>query len=160
MTTIAGKQSGQMMFLVVCISLLGAAGCSRYREDKWSRQWPLRHPVGGLVTLKGNPVSSAVVTFVVRLPESEGRVFTAVGMTDTAGRFTLTTFRPSDGAVAGAHTVTIEKSAFKDGAVVHELPRKYARQDTSGLTAEVTAKGQNEFIFNLDDVGSPSKATR
>jgi hypothetical protein len=107
--------------------------------------------------LKGEPVSGAVVTFVVRLPEGEGREFTAVGMTDGTGHFGLTTFRPGDGAVAGAHAIMIEKTTFKDGAFRNALPQKYARRGTSGLTADVTEKGPNEFVFTLDDSGPGPK---
>jgi hypothetical protein len=32
------------------------------------------------------------------------------------------------------------------------LPKKYRSHDTSGLTAEVVAKGPNEFAFALDDL--------
>jgi hypothetical protein len=78
--------------------------------------------------------------------------FSAVGITDSAGRFVLKTFRPNDGAVAGTHIVMIEKSSYDDktGRVTAHLPRRYARQETSGLTAEVTEKGPNDFTFRLE----------
>lgn len=140
--------------------LLAGSGCSRYREDKWSRQWPPRYAAGGHVERNGAPVRDAVVTFFVWLPDRTPGEYTAVGMTDADGKFSLTTFRPGDGAVAGGHAVTVEKTSVKDGAFSNELPRKYSLRDTSGLTAEVTAKGPNEFVFKLDDSGQVPKAGR
>jgi serine/threonine-protein phosphatase CPPED1 len=129
-----------------------AAGCSRYHEDEWSRKWPPRHPAQGFVELDGSPLEGATVTFFTERADRGNEPFSAVGITDSAGRFVLKTFRPNDGAVAGTHIVMIEKSSFDDktGRVVTALPRRYARQETSGLTAEVTEKGANDFTFQLE----------
>jgi hypothetical protein len=125
------------------------AGCSKYREDEWSRQWPPRFPTSGVVTLDGAPVVEAIVTFSITLPDRDNKAFTAVGMTDPQGRFALRTFRPGDGAVEGSHAVTISKSTMDKGAVVNEIPARYARFETSGLTADVTKKTANELRFEL-----------
>lgn len=125
------------------------AGCSRYREDEWSRQWPPRFPTSGVVTLDGAPVVEAIVTFSITRPDRDNKAFTAVGMTDPQGRFVLRTFRPGDGAVEGTHAVTISKSSMDKGTLVNEIPARYARFETSGLTADVTAKSPNELRFEL-----------
>lgn len=125
------------------------AGCSKYREDEWSRQWPPRFPTGGVVTLDGAPVGEAVVTFSITRPDRDNKAFTAVGMTDPQGRFALRTFRPGDGAVEGTHAVTISKSSMEKGSLVHAIPSRYARFETSGLTADVTKKTANELRFEL-----------
>ena len=125
------------------------AGCSKYREDEWSRQWPPRFPTSGVVTLDGAPVAEAVVTFSITRPDRDNKAFTAVGMTDQQGRFTLRTFRPGDGAVEGSHAVTISKSSMDKGTLVDEIPARYARFKTSGLTADVTKKTANELRFEL-----------
>lgn len=132
-------------FLAMCL----LAGCSRYREDEWSRQWPARFPTGGQVTLDGAPVEEAVVTFSITRPDRDNKAFTAVGMTDAQGRFVLRTFRPADGAVEGKHAVTISKSSMENGKLEHTIPAKYARFETSGLEADVTQKSTNEFRFDL-----------
>jgi hypothetical protein len=122
-----------------------------------------------------------VVTFLSRM-ESGGEL-SAVGLTDADGRFELKTYRPGDGAIAGSHRVAIEKRSLGGGEpdsgkpfasqqeyearrgtgapkLVSEVPGSYGSFDTSGLTAEVSEKGPNEFVFKLDDAGSPTKAGR
>ena len=64
-----------------------------------------------------------------------------------------------------SHTVKIEKLSYTEKPVkgpvpdgfptetrveVSHLPEKYRSPQTSGLTAEVTAKGPNEFTFVLE----------
>lgn len=155
--------------VVVLFLLLGLlAGCSRYHEDAWSRQWPKRVPAGGVVTYQGAPVEGALVVFV---SERNGRVYDAVGSTDAKGRFFLRTFRPRDGAVPGSHRVKIEKVTYSERPddvprdalftpqETSHLPKKYRSPETSGLTVEVTEKGRNEFVFDLDDA-APSVASR
>lgn len=142
--------------LVVLVGL--CTGCSRYVEDKWSRDWPKRFPTSGMVQLDGAPVEGATVVFFTVREDKDNKPYNAVGLTDSAGRFSLKTFRPGDGAVAGIHTVMIEKTSggLKTSPeeattkVVSHLPSRYARQETSGLTAEVTEQGPNDFTFRLE----------
>lgn len=55
--------------------------------------------------MEGQPLHNATVTF----NPVAGRVLRpAVGMTDSAGRFSLTTFQSNDGALRGKYKVTIE----------------------------------------------------
>jgi len=146
------------------------AGCSRYHEDKWSRARPRTVPAGGVVEYQGKPVEGAIVTFIAKL-EERNREYDARGYTDAKGRFRLKTFRPDDGAVVGTHRVRIEKSTAEPLTgpggglssaikIAQHLPQRYGSFDTSGLTAEVTEKGPNEFAFKLDDSGPPAKAAR
>jgi hypothetical protein len=97
----------------------------------------------------------------------------ASGVTDAEGKFRLSTFGNHDGAMPGTHAVAIVKSqptvtgegmtpddmsgdygrammqAAKAAKVKTDLPEKYANAGTSGLTAEVTKSGPNEFTFDL-----------
>ena len=175
------RRCSRLAWLLFCCG--GAcvfAGCSRYVEDKWSRARPLTYPVRGTVQYDGRSVSGAVVTFMGR--STSGADLAAVGLTDANGRFELKTYRPGDGAILGSHRVTIEKRSLggsepdtgkpfasqqeyeaQRGAaagspkIVRELPAKYGSFETSGLTAEVTEKGPNEFVFRLDDSGPERK---
>lgn len=141
------------------VVLVGSStGCSRYVEDKWSRDWPKRFPTSGIVELDGTPVEGATVIFFTVREDKGNKPYNAVGLTDSTGRFSLKTFRPGDGAVAGLHTVMIEKTSGglktsreeATSKVVSHLPSRYARQETSGLTAEVTEQGPNDFTFRLE----------
>lgn len=139
--------------------LLSLAACSRYRDDAASRAWPTRYPVQGTVTLDGRPIDGATVVFVAN-PDND-RSYTATGITDSTGHFRLQTFRPNDGAVTGRHDVQIVKLSVPEipaDLQAHEhlkpaseslLPGKYRSTKTSGLTAEVTKAGPNEFVFEL-----------
>ena len=64
-------------------------------------------PLGikGKVTRDGQPVAGATVDFV---PEDAGRP--AVGTTDKDGKFSLSTYKPGDGALRGEYRVVIKKT--------------------------------------------------
>jgi hypothetical protein len=61
-------------------------------------------PVAGVLTLDGQPVKGATVTF---LPEASGGR-PAHGLTLADGSFQLSTFRPNDGALPGNYKVTAQ----------------------------------------------------
>ena len=179
-----GMVDGRLRVALLLVALgivLQSVGCSRYVEDKWSRARPATHRASGTVEYLGQPMSRAVVTFVAR-DEARGKEFTAVGFTDDGGRFELKTFRPGDGAIEGSHRVTIEKRSLGGGEalsektptsreeydaqkaaqagppkLVSELPARFGDAKKSGLTAEVTKKGPNRFVFRLDDSGPETK---
>ncbi len=146
--------------LVVCLfSLAGLIGCGSETEiDTVS--------VTGKVTLDGEPVEGAIVTFVPDFPK--GRP--AVGRTDRRGAYTLMTVEPGDGALPGGYGIMVRKpsgsagqttdanqeEASRGGAdmsrrseVTYELPAKYATPGKSGLKAKVTADGGNNFPLKL-----------
>jgi hypothetical protein len=131
---------------------------------------PQTVPVSGVVTYQGQPVAGAQVSFL-----AEGAARAGYGTTDDAGKFQLSTYGANDGAVLGSHTVTIVKptetvtgagmspddpdagyaaamaqAAQGGSAVKGVLPDKYANPNTSGLTADVTQAGPNEFTFALE----------
>lgn len=156
---------------IACLVVMGVftAGCSRYHEDKWSRARPRTVRAAGVVEYQGKPVEGAIVTFIARR-EDRNREYDARGYTDAKGRFRLKTFREDDGAVVGTHRVRIEKDAMdatstsSNGGpaasamkLIRHLPKRYGSFETSGLTADVTEKGPNEFVFTLDDSGPGPK---
>lgn len=153
-----------------------AGGCSRPSE--WKSMRPPTHAAGGVVTYRGQPVVDGLVVFLTN-PSYEkwkyGEV-AAIGVTDADGRFRLRTFQPGDGAVAGRHTVLVQKTtqATPDGkpvtaadlepsadgtragidpgrlVEVHHLPERYRLRDQTPFTADVEARGPNDFRFALD----------
>ncbi len=136
----------------VAIGMVG--GC------KPARKGPATVPVTGVVTLAGTAVAGATVAFQ---PGEGGR--SAAGITDSSGRYELSTYARNDGAIPGEYSVVIVKfdatptgspGTAKDykpptGEIPppkNELPAKYADAKTSGLKATVNA-GQNSIDFPL-----------
>jgi hypothetical protein len=132
--------------------------------------------VTGVVTLDGQPVDGATVSFS---PKSEGAV-AAAGITDASGRFSLST-TSGEGAAPGSYAVVITKAGSGTGKAWEDprsrggnlspedekaviagatgqpgqpedggrIPKKYTSADTSGFTAEVKAGEKNEFTFDM-----------
>jgi hypothetical protein len=162
----------RVLVILILAFLTMAGGCSRYREDEWSKQWPRRVPAGGIVEFEGKPVEDATVVFVTLSADGK-KEYAALGQTNAEGKFRLTTFRPKDGAIPGKHLVGIEKNAAvvtkpvkgmspedQPKVVKNVLPEKYRVYSKSGLEAEVTEKGPNEFVFRLDNSSPAPKAGR
>ncbi len=155
-------------FLLFTCSITLCLGCSNGTEGRK----PV-YPVTGKVTLAGGaPIPGASVSFA----PLDGQPV-AVGKTDDNGVFKLTTYDWQDGAAAGKFNVLISKNvstsasatpedthnAMKAGgsAAGHSAKKKgegsegslvnekYGKSG-SGLSAEVTASGPNEFNFPLD----------
>jgi len=117
----------------------------------------------GSVTLEGKPLPSVIVTFI---PKKNGSG--ASGTADQQGKFTLSTFSPSDGVLAGDYSVTIIPKdpppmggdsdpgigtgggSPKPGRYTPRFPSRYGMPEESGLKATVEAKGKNVFIFDLN----------
>ena len=118
-------------------------------------------PVKGIVRLDGQPLKSASVQFV---PDDAGR--DAMAMTDSEGRFVLSTFEPRDGALPGNYKVVIvplasaqepPKAMSPDEAMAAEnarakakpahlgFPEKYTRPDQTPLRQTVPAAGDVEI---------------
>lgn len=111
-----------------------------------------RPPLGavrGTVTLDGQPLADAQVTFA---PES-GRP--SIGRTDSAGRYELTYVMATKGAKVGRHRVFVDwapvDADVEDGrqkaSARPTIPARYGRQ--SELTADVRG-GANTFDFALE----------
>lgn len=129
-------------------------------------------PVTGTVTMSGAPLEGASVTFFPKSPEGKA----AAGITDSEGKFQLTTADPGDGAMPGSYTVGIRKTenavelpenptdptpeqaaahneairrAMESGGPKELLPVKYRDGATSGFTADVTEGGENNFTYDV-----------
>ncbi|MEX2174225.1 MAG: carboxypeptidase-like regulatory domain-containing protein [Pirellulaceae bacterium] len=131
--------------------------------------------VTGTVTHKGAPLAGAVVSFVPVGGVTEEKR-SAVGVTDAAGKYSLTTQAKDDGAVPGEYQVSITRyegpppvagggeEAGPDGEMPASyggeapetppaqnlLPAKYASPDTSGLTATVAGGEPAPHDFDLE----------
>ena len=137
---------------VVAVTIVAVSGCSGVKI-------PPLGQVGGIVTLDGQPLTKGQVQF---LPDSskgtKGRM--AVGIIGTDGRFSLTAFKPGDGALVGFHKVVIiceeDIPTFDPNSKValqppkSLIPIRYTDANTSGLTAEVKSAAKNDFTFALE----------
>lgn len=110
-------------------------------------------PVKGVVTLKGQPLPDAVVSFY----PTQGRP--ANGQTNAQGEFSLSTFQSSDGALPGNYTVGITEPVEMPPEGDYSIPEpkpprfavKYTDPKQSGFTAEVKAGAENNFEFDLTE---------
>jgi hypothetical protein len=126
--------------------------------------------VEGVVTLDGDPVPGATVTFT---PVKEGEGVPATGTTDDSGRYTLTTVgggvagKAGAGTVAGEYHVGVVKTTSPPGPedendpnyekqpdegqqpkITHVVPQKYNNPRKSGLKATVQT-GKNDIPIEL-----------
>jgi hypothetical protein len=110
--------------------------------------------VSGKVYYRGSPAVGAEVVFHPLDTTAKKNRDSARGRVEADGSFRLTTYRAFDGAAPGDHRISITwhpLSANGNGRGVNRLPERYARPETSQLTATVEAGGRNEFIFELTD---------
>jgi len=105
--------------------------------------------VSGRVTLAGQPLADALVTFA---PVQGGSG--SMGRTDSDGKYVLAYVRNVNGAEAGEHNVTI--STFQEGNtdtspptpdIPEKVPLKYR---TAGELKATVKKGSNTIDFALD----------
>jgi hypothetical protein len=134
-------------------------------------------PAGGTVTLDGQPLADADVTFHP-VGEGEGRR-SASGKTDAQGKFKVGTYvdagKLQDGAVPGEYAVTVNKVAGSTASMGPEammkamsnktgapkksedseltpdsaIPEKYTSPKSSGLKAVVKEGDANDFPLEV-----------
>jgi hypothetical protein len=107
-------------------------------------------PVTGTVMLNGQPAANADVLFT----PTKGRL--ASGSTDAAGRFTLSTNKPNDGAVPGDHKVTVveyyppgKPPPMTATGAPSRFPAIYADVSQTPLKAKVERGKPNDFTFDI-----------
>lgn len=146
--------------LLALTAMAALLGCSRGDAHKLGTV-----KAGGTVTLGGQAVAGATVTFS---PTSGGRAASA--LTDGQGRFILNTTNTIQGVMPGNYAVGIAKETVQGAMtpeesqayyeknkqpppppkVTNELPEKYKDPSASGLKAEVKAGADNDFKFDLN----------
>lgn len=125
-----------LLILAVCML---PAGCGP-KEAK-------RVPVSGQVVIDGKPLTHGIVRFV---PEGSRA---SMGTLDEQGRFTLTCFDGSKGAVLATHGVEVAAAeSLSETAVRWHAPKKYANLQSSGLTVEIT-EPTDDLVIELSWAG-------
>jgi hypothetical protein len=138
----------RLVSFVILINLI-ISGCSSDDRDL--------APVSGTVLFNGKPLPNAGIIFT----PDEDNTRVGIGSTDKDGKYRLTSFQINDGAKIGKHSVTIRAYEIPDGPpkAADDItnvrgkmltPFKYAKPETSGLTAEVARKN-NVIDFQISE---------
>lgn len=138
------RDSHGLSRVLAALTLAGLCGCEGRPENIGA--------VTGTVTLDGQPLADARVTFTPR-----GGQTNSLGTTDANGRYSLVYSRHHQGAEIGEHSVSISTFVpanpdFEPPAVrvPERIPSMYNHQST--LTAKVES-GSNTIHFNLSSNG-------
>jgi hypothetical protein len=130
----------------MCLLLTGlcavAAGCSKIPAGVV--------PVSGRVTLDGQPLAGAVVTFQPIRPD-DPRACGSTGRTDAEGRYVLKLIDPTTpGALVGRHVVTITTATVADDDAARPTGERVPRPWRDGSkTYEVPQAGTDAADFEL-----------
>jgi hypothetical protein len=157
MYALFSHQRAVIGFCILACAVCFASGCS-------GRPKNVSKKVSGTVTVGGQPLPNAVVTFT----PADGSP--SIGRTDAEGKYNLVWSqqrgRAIEGAQIGEHTVTIRTFQFGDPTakppkpeIPEKVPLKY-RQEGGFPKATVTA-GANTIDFQLEagpvDAPAPAK---
>jgi hypothetical protein len=144
-------------FLVVCLAALGCEGKGP-GGDVLSTV-----PASGTVTFEGTPLESYSVTFQPAVTSGEAHR-PATGQTDAAGKFTLGTNAPGDGAPPGKYkvgvafnpTTTLDSASASPAEIAASMPKekvklplKFRDPQKSGVELEIPAGGSSELKIEL-----------
>jgi hypothetical protein len=127
--------------LVVACVVLAVSGCGGDGKVR----------VNGTVTLDGQPLEGAIVTF---LPVEKGQGQIAHGTTDKDGAFDLTTSRPNDGAFPGEYKVTV---VYAEGAA--PPPSGNVKDAFAGLKKAQGQKLKAPKFSIPGEYGDPARTT-
>lgn len=167
MTPLSGRLKALAAAAVVLAVVVAARSSFR------SSPYPRTVPVVGSVRYQGRPVADADVAFI-----TQGCPRYGIAVTDADGRFCVGTFEPDDGALPGAHKVTVVKmrglpppppfeiaitpeqqKIYEASVAAHAaaarkghsaIPGRYGREDTTPLEVTVGPEG-GTFDLELTD---------
>ena len=133
------KSTGWLWLACACAL---AAGCSD--------GLPTRVPVGGTVFVDGAPLTHGSIMFVGEAGRPAG------GSIDSEGHFSLTCYKPGDGAMPGHYRVKITAvESIDDRSNRWLAPKKYSDEKTSGIEVDVTEPVDDLKIELTWDGGKP-----
>ena len=106
--------------LPLALLAAGMIGCA-------GESGPPTYKVSGVVTLDGQPVEGAVISFL----DEKGGPYNAVATSGADGKYELTTFEKGDGAVEGKYNIMVTKYGKEDEVSPNKTPA-----DAGGATVE------------------------
>jgi len=110
--------------------------------------------VSGVVLVDGSPYPGGKVIFAPVGKDESGKAGRpAIGVPDTGGRFTLSTYKPGDGALVGEHVVTFFRAA-DDKATRPDMAKLDFKRVSlpSGWVRVEPGDNQVELAFTLDEL--------
>lgn len=111
---------------------------------------PQRVPVAGTVTIDGAPLSRGSIMFISQGGRPAG------GGIDSQGHFTLSCYKPGDGATLGLHQVKVTAiEPINERSNRWLAPKKYADERSSGIEVEVAEPIEDLKIELTWDGGKP-----
>jgi hypothetical protein len=141
------RQPLSLRTVVMCAFAILAAGCGR--------TGPEVVPVEGTITFGGGPwPKPGVVNFVVETPSPGLPNRPAMGLFDTNGHLTVTTYKEGDGLIPGTYKIGVEcweirPEMMKPGVEKSYVPTRYGSPMTSGFSVAVEP-GQKVVKLDLD----------
>ena len=137
---------GNSINWTLCLTFLATilVGCSESALDHAS--------VSGRVTLDGEPLEGAAVTFIPISTTDDGLAgYYSMGETDKDGRYSLRTLEhhSKDGAAVGKHKVIVNKIVESGPEVGELVPPPYNDDRVSPLRFEVPVVGTDAADFDL-----------
>lgn len=110
---------------------IGLSGCGGAANAK---PLPPTVPVSGTITLNGEPLAFAAVTFI---PGVQTKGIECTGLTDEYGNYTLKQMRGAEGAPPGEYQVVIRCPKSMDGTPALKPPPSGTKADeVMGVAAE------------------------
>ncbi len=155
----AASPPGLLLAAICCLLVVGLSGCGG------SSGGPKLGTVKGSVTLNGEPLAAAVVTF--HPVNVEGTYSTA--RTDASGNYELIFSRQSKGALVAEHRVTISTGGDGDeedeeGNPISREERVPAQYNTKSELVRQVEPGANVINFELtgtaEQKGAAGKTSR
>lgn len=121
-------------------------------EPGTKRKMVPTHPTTGKVTLNGEPLAGATVTFHSFNKDTKKYSGVCDSLTDATGAYKMSTYTKFDGAPVGEFTVTVVKTGrgYYDGELPEKslIPATYATPAASGIKVEVK-EGANDLNLDL-----------
>lgn len=113
---------------------------------------PSLAPASGIVTLNGEPVEGASLTFI---PTAGGRPGSAI--TDAQGRYTIKTYQDAPGAIIGEHKVAVIKISGPGAYVIQgDAPAKPPATDETDSDEDDGSDGLSEIeVFDSTETKEP-----
>jgi len=127
--------------LAVAVVCCAGWGCSN-----GEKQEPV-YPATGIVRMGGKPFGPCNLT-LVPVDKLDGVIRRSVaGTVDKDGKVTFGSYGVNDGAIAGDYKVIVRSSM--SAPPPSPIPTKYGSENTTPLTASITADRPNEVVVEL-----------